>query len=90
MTKIYTVILFFLLSNFSFAQVLSFNGSSLSSSGGSPSNCVAGEFKTLNSASVSGSCITFTTGAFQNGAIWACSPIDLNQSFKLTFTINFG
>jgi hypothetical protein len=58
--------------------------------GSSPSSCSAGSYKTINSANVSGSCLTFTTNTFQNGAIWACSPIDLNQSFKLNFTINFG
>ena len=72
------------------AQVLSLNGTALTASGGAPSNCTAGGYKTLNSASVSGNCVTFTTGSFQNGAIWACSGINLNQSFKLTFTANFG
>jgi hypothetical protein len=71
-------------------QVLSLNGTALTASGGAPSNCVAGGYKTLNTANVSGNCVTFTTNAFQNGAIWACSPIDLNQSFKINFTINFG
>jgi gliding motility-associated-like protein len=75
---------------FGYGQVMSLNGVSLTASGGAPSNCTAGGYKTLNSAGVAGSCVTFTTGSFQNGAIWACSGINLNQSFKLTFTANFG
>ena len=72
------------------AQVMSLNGVAITASGGSPSNCTAGGYKTLNSAGVSGNCVTFSTAAFQSGAIWACSGINLNQSFKLTFQINFG
>ena len=88
--KIYVFIVYSLSLINSVAQVLSINGTALTASGGGPSNCAVGGFKTLNSAGVSGSCVTFTTGSFQNGAIWACSPINLNQSFKLTFTANFG
>jgi hypothetical protein len=72
------------------AQVLTLNGTALPAGGGSPSSCTAGSYKTLNSATVSGNCLSFTSGAFQNGAIWACSSINLNQSFKLSFQINLG
>ncbi|MFN5845706.1 MAG: lectin-like domain-containing protein, partial [Flavobacteriia bacterium] len=92
--KIYTLLLVLVCGiqviSSSHAQVLSLNGAALTASGGAPSNCTAGGYKTLNSANVSGNCVTFTTGTFQNGAIWACSGINLNQSFKLNFTINFG
>jgi gliding motility-associated-like protein len=84
------VVAAFLFVNLSFSQPLTLNGTALTASGGGPSSCEAGGYKTLNSAGVSGSCVTFTTGSFQNGAIWACSPINLNQSFKMTFQINFG
>jgi hypothetical protein len=72
------------------AQSISLNGTALTSSVGSPSSCTVGGYKTLNSASVTGNCITFTTNSFQNGAIWACSAINLNQSFQVNFQINFG
>ena len=71
-------------------QVINVNGTALTASGGAPSNCVANGYKTVNSASVAGNCVTFTTASFTNGAIWACTPIDLNQSFKLTFNASFG
>jgi hypothetical protein len=88
--KSLVVILTLVFSHSILAQVMSLDGVVLTASGGAPSNCTAGGYKTLNSAGVSGNCVTFTTGGFQNGAIWACSGINLNQSFKLTFTINFG
>ncbi|MFN5183890.1 MAG: L-type lectin-domain containing protein [Bacteroidota bacterium] len=73
-------------------QVLSLNGTALTVVGGSPSSCTAGGYKLLQSAAVGAgsNCVTFTSNAFQNGAVWACSPIDLNQSFRINFTINFG
>ena len=82
--------LFYLCLGWISGQVLSLNGVALIASGGAPSNCTAGGYKTINSASIAGNCVTFTSGSFQNGAIWACTPIDLNQSFKLTFSANFG
>lgn len=73
----------------SYAQVMSLNGVPLPVSGNSPSNCTAGDYK-LFSSNVSGNCATFTTADFQNGAIWACDPINLNQSIKLSFQIYLG
>ena len=73
------LIMFFSFGKTVYSQVLRLNGTALTASGGSPSNCTAGGYKTLNSATVSGNCVTFTTGGFQNGAIWACSGINLNH-----------
>ena len=72
------------------AQVISLNSVALTVVGGSPSSCSAGGYKLLNTAAVSGNCVTVTNNSFQNGAIWACSTINLNQSFKLNFQANFG
>jgi gliding motility-associated-like protein len=72
-----------------YGQFMTFNGTTMADSGGGPSNCTAGNYKPV-SATVSGNCVTFTTNSFQNGAIWACSTIDLNQSFKVNFNANFG
>ena len=72
------------------AQFMSFNGSTITVPGGAPSSCVLAGSQKVNSAAVSGNCCTFTTGSFQNGAIWVCSPINLNNGFKITFNMNFG
>ena len=73
------VFLFVLISAVLHAQVLNLNGTTLTAAGGSPTTCTAGGFKTLNSASVSGNCVSFSTGAFQNGAIWACQSFDFKN-----------
>jgi gliding motility-associated-like protein len=72
-----------------YGQFMTFNGTTMNDSGGGPSNCTAGNYKPVSST-VSGNCVTFTTNSFQNGAIWACSTVDLNQSFKVNFNANFG
>ena len=61
--------LFYLCLGWISGQVLSLNGVALIASGGAPSNCTAGGYKTINSASIAGNCVTFTSGSFQNGAI---------------------
>jgi gliding motility-associated-like protein len=72
-----------------YAQFATFNGTTVTDGGGGPS-CNAGNYKTVNSATLQTNCMRFTNGTFQNGAVWVCSPINLNQSFKITFNINFG
>jgi hypothetical protein len=82
-----------MLVSLSFAQSITTNGIPLTETGGTPTSCLANGFKTINSASQFGTtCIELTTGSasFENGAFWVCDPIDLNQSFKITFTANFG
>ncbi|HAE31740.1 MAG TPA: hypothetical protein DCF89_11550, partial [Flavobacteriales bacterium] len=77
--------------NSTFSQ-LSTNGVALTDLTASPGTCSGGGFQTVNFATVSGSCINLTTNGitFESGAVWACDPIDLNQTFKVTFTANFG
>jgi hypothetical protein len=74
------------------AQFLTVDGTAIADGGGGGSpSCNTGQFRRVNSASApSGNCVTFTTGTFQNGAVWVCDRIDLNQGFKVNFTANFG
>ena len=75
-----------------FAQSITTNGVTLTETGGAPTSCLTNGFKTINSATDLGSCIQLTTSStsFESGAFWVCDPIDLNQTFKITFTANFG
>ena len=84
-------IFFYVLSYFS--QSITTNGVVLvETTAGNPSVCWAGGFDLLYPAAQSGSCIEMTTGGgnFESSAVWACDPIDLNQTFKVSFTANFG
>ena len=91
MNKLVLAIAFILLFDFVSAQI-STNGASLTDLSSTPGTCAAGGFQTVNFASTSASCINLTTNGttFENGAVWACDPIDLNQTFKVSFTANFG
>ena len=89
--KRYLLIAFYLIQfcSLSVAQVMSINGVPMTDAGGAPSNCTAGSYKRISSA-VSGNCIILTNNSFQNGAIWACTAINLNESFKMSCQANFG
>ena len=76
-----------------FTQSITTNGVVLTeTTAGNPSVCWAGGFDLLYPAVQSGSCIEMTTGGgnFESSAVWACDPINLNQTFKVSFTANFG
>ena len=72
------------------AQTILVNGTTLSSVGGSPNNCTANGYKLKGTAQLSGNCISLTQNDFDAGAAWVCDPINLNESFKITFDANFG
>ena len=73
-----------------FGQAITVNGVSLFESGGAPSQCSPGGYKTINAASTNGACLDLASAAFNAGAVWVCDGIDLNQTFKVSFTANFG
>ncbi|AKD04141.1 hypothetical protein PKOR_14885 [Pontibacter korlensis] len=51
----------------------------------------AEEFKVNNDAVADGSCYTLTPDAQNSkGEIWRTTPVDLNKSFDISFTANFG
>ena len=58
--------------------------------GGKPSACPVDQYKVINAANSNANCVTFTTSAFQNGAVWSCNTLNLAQSFNVSFEINFG
>jgi gliding motility-associated-like protein len=75
--------------SFSYGQFITVNGTTITDGGGGPS-CNSGNFKRVNSATLETNCMRFTNGTFQNGAVWVCNTIDLDQGFKVNFTANFG
>jgi len=58
--------------------------------GVNPSVCPLNQYKIINAANSNANCVTLTTNSFQNGAIWSCNSLNLVQSFKTNFEINFG
>lgn len=58
--------------------------------GGNPSVCPLNQYKIIKAANSNANCVRFTTNSFQNGAIWSCNSLNLAQSFKVNFEINFG
>jgi hypothetical protein len=98
MNKRILLLLSFLISTFfgsyAYGQFIRVNGTTITEGGGSPSSCASGNFKRINTASavgnLSANCVTLTTNSGQNGAVWVCDAINLNQPFKITFTANFG
>ena len=92
MNKILLSAIITMLVSMGFAQSITTNGVTLTETGGAPTSCLTNGFKTINSATDLGSCIQLTTSStsFESGAFWVCDPIDLNQTFKITFTANFG
>ena len=72
------------------AQVMTLNGAGLIEGG---TTCSAGRYARSGSGAherFEGDCLRFTANSFQNGAVWACDGINLNQSFKLNFSVNLG
>ena len=73
-----------------YSQAITVNGIPLFESGGAPMTCSPGGYKTISSASTSGTCLQMTTSGFQAGAVWVCDGINLNETFKINFSANFG
>lgn len=88
---IYGLIFIALQDNYSLAQPITLNGTALTSDAvGTCGTCLPGEYRRGGSASISGACATLTPGSSQQGNVFSCSSINLNQSFDLSFTANFG
>ena len=73
-----------------YSQAITVNGIPLFESGGAPMTCSPGGYKTISSASTSGTCLQMTTSGFQAGAVWVCDGINLNETFKINFSANIG
>ncbi|MBT6030902.1 MAG: hypothetical protein HOH13_11390, partial [Crocinitomicaceae bacterium] len=91
MYKLILAVSFILLFDLVSAQITT-NGSALTDLSSSPGTCAVSGFQTVNFASTSGSCINLTTNGLtlESGAVWTCDANDLNQTFKVSFTANFG
>lgn len=87
------LLLFFTLSciPLSNAQV-TLNGASVLEGGGRPSSCPTGTYKVKSAGTTNGNCIEITQNYanFLSGAFWYCDQLDLTQSFRFDFSINFG
>ena len=71
-----------------FSQSISVNGLSLNQTTGV---CDPSTFQTVGTASINADCIQLNAaGNFEQGGLWVCNSISLDQSFKLNFKANFG
>ena len=74
-----------------FSQAITLNGAVINPTTGASTSCTANSYQTVNNATSNGTCINLnSSGNFNNGAVWVCNTIDLNQTFKLNFSANFG
>lgn len=73
-------------------QPITINGTAQTKTvAGTCGSCSGANWRTAGAAATSGTnCINLTSNASQAGAAHSCTSIDLNQSFDLTFTANFG
>lgn len=72
-----------------YGQNVVVNGVTLVNAGGGANNCIPNGYKLKGTAISSGGCVSLTQNTFDAGAMWICDPINLNQSFKVSFEANF-
>jgi hypothetical protein len=71
---------------------ITINGTTITEAGGRPASCPIGQFKIKHAGSNTGNCIELTpnTNNFLSGAFWYCTQLNLNESFRFDFSLNFG
>jgi hypothetical protein len=64
----------------------------LTSAGGGPAGCGAGQFKLNQGPDISSGCIRMTppNTSDNTGVAWVCDPINLDSSFHMTTSVTFG
>ena len=87
------VLLFFVIFSVTLSDAqITLNGNPVAEGGGRPSACPTGTYKVKSAGVTNGSCIEITQNYanFLSGAFWYCDQLDLTQSFRFDFSINFG